>query len=202
MSDVGRFRRRARPFDFIAGAPRPGRYPPDDLDIQGSIEAILFAPVEVGVGFDSEGRQVFRQVGILGFSRDDLESISNGTFVHNHPPYLEFGHHDPRYRAGSFSIRDLVFMYEVGLAELIAVTHERTYRVRRRREGFFLDPGQIRIEYLALLGSVTDRLQRDLQRGIISAEEAEAEGPIADEVMERLGDFFVYEWKDWRPDAS
>jgi hypothetical protein len=149
----------------MAGAPQPGRYPPDGLAVLDAIAAIRFAPVEVDYGFDMEGRQVFRQVGnleeIIGLRGDDLERSSTGTFVHNHPPYVEFGRHSPRYRAGSFSIRDLVFMYEVGLAEMIAVTHERTYRVRRRSEGFFLDPGQIRTEYLALLGTVTDRLQRE-----------------------------------------
>jgi hypothetical protein len=33
------------------------------LDIQGAVEAIRFAPVEVGYGFDVVGRQMFRYVG-------------------------------------------------------------------------------------------------------------------------------------------
>jgi hypothetical protein len=94
VSDVGRFRHGARPFDFTAGVPQPGRYPPDRLDIPGAIEAIRFAPVEVGYGFDATGRQVFRQVGdddgITGFNRRDLSAIADGTFVHCHAPYLDY----------------------------------------------------------------------------------------------------------------
>ena len=200
MSDVGRFRRGGKPFDFALGTPRPGRYPPDNQDITGAIEAIRFAPVEVGYGFDVAGRQVFRQVGdsddIRGIAQHDLTVITDGTFVHNHPPYDQFAVGDPRRRAGSFSALDLVFMYEHNLAELVVVTHERTYFVRPREEGFFLDPSQIREDYGELVRRTRHRLLRLVARGIISIEDAEANGRIADEVMERLSPSFRYHWEE------
>jgi hypothetical protein len=200
VAEVGRFRRGKRPFDSTRGAPAPGRYPPDDLTISEAIEAIRHAPVEVGYGFDASGRQLFRQVGdqdeIRGFDRRDLVAIADGTFVHSHPPYSEFSEGDPRRRAGSFSQRDLAFMYEYRLAEIIAVTQTRTYYLQRL-EGFFLDPGQIRTAFADAFDAVALRLRRNARRGIISNEEAEAQGRIADEVMERLASFFDYRWEPY-----
>jgi hypothetical protein len=205
VSDVGRFRRGARPFDFTIGVPRPGRYPPDDLDVPGAIEAIRFASVEVGYGFDAMGRQVFRHVGqedrIWGMTLHDLAAITEGTFVHNHPPYVTFGEGDPRRRAGSFSLLDLVFMYEHSLVRLVAVTQERTYFVSRREEGFFLDPSQLRVDYGEFLRQTHRHLMRLAAEGIISHKEAESEGRIADDVMERLGVNFTYHWEEVRGDA-
>jgi hypothetical protein len=120
----------------------------------------------------------------------------DGTFVHSHPPYIEFSEGDPRWRAGSFSPRDLVFAYEFRLAAIIAVTRERTYVLRRRAEGFFLDPDQIREEYTRRRRLVTPELWRQVTRGIIPVEEAIAEGRIADEVMELLRPFFDYQWEE------
>jgi len=204
VSDVGPFRRGTSPFDFTAGVPRPGRYPPDGLDVPEAIEAIRFAPVEVGYGFDAAGRQIFRQVGdadgISGFERRDLTALTNGTLVHSHPPYQEFPEGDPRRRAGSFSPLDLVFMYETELLEVIAVTRERTYFLRRRREGLFLDPGQIQADYARYRRRVERQLMVMLARGIISREEAEAQGRLADEIMDRFSDAFEYRWEEVRLD--
>ena len=119
-------------------------------------------------------------------------AIASGMFVHNHPPYAVFAHGDPRRRAGSFSARDLVFMYEARLAAIVAVTAESTYHVGRGADGFFLDPGEIRVEYARLLAVVEAELVERASRGIISVEEAEAEGHLADEVMDRLNRFFDY----------
>jgi hypothetical protein len=200
VREVGRFRRRGRPFDFSHGVPVPGRYAPDGLSTAEAIEAIRRSPVEIGYGFDRAGRQVFRQVGdreeIRGFDQRDLAAIANGTFVHNHPPYADFAEGDPRRRAGSFSPRDLVFAYEYRLAALIAVTRERTYVLRRRAEGFFLDPDQIREEHTRRRRLVTPMLWRQATRGIISTEEALSQGRIADEVMELLSPFFDYQWEE------
>jgi hypothetical protein len=196
VAEVGRFRRRGRPFDLARGIPSPGRYSPDELTISETIEAIRPSPVEIGYGFDAGGRQIFRQVGdddeIRGFDPKDLAAIADGTFVHNHPPYTKFAEADPRRRAGSFSARDLVFMYEAQLSAIVAVTAERTYRVGRGSGGSFLDPGEIRTEYARLLATVEAELSDRSSRGIISVEEAEAEGRLADEVMDRLQRFFDY----------
>lgn len=180
--------------------PASGRYPPDGLTIAEAIEAIRPSPVEIGYGFGRDGRQIFRQVGvhdeIRGFDQRDLAAIANGTFVHNHPPYAEFAEGDPRRRAGSFSPRDLVFAFEYRIATTIAVTRERTYVMRRRAEGFFLDPDQIREEYTRRRRLVTPMLWRQAARGIISTEEALSEGRLADEVMELLSPFFDYQWEE------
>lgn len=206
MAEVGRFRRRGRPFDFSQGVPTAGRYPPDGLAIAEALELLRLAPVEIGYGFDASGRQVFRQVGdsdvIGGFEQRDLTAITDGTFVHSHPPYAEFPEGDPRRRAGAFSLLDLVFLYELQLAEMIAVTKERTYRLRRLPEGFFLDPGQLRDEYVVQRRRVRRLLRRSAARGIISKEEAVSAGRIADEVMERLRLYFAYEWVEVPEDAS
>jgi hypothetical protein len=206
VSDVGRFRRRVRPFSFVAGAPRPGRYSPDDLDILRAIEAIRYAPVEVGYGFDAEGRQVFRQVGdrgnIHGFDQRDLNAIAGGTFVHGHPPYVEFSEGDPRRRAGSFSLLDLVFMYEHRLAEIIAVSQERTYFLRSLPGGGYLDAGEIQSEYALTLAAVERELHQRAVDGIISSEEAECLGLIADETMARMSLYFDYRIREVRRDAS
>ena len=203
MSDVGRLRRGARPFDFVTGVPWPSRYPPDGLDILG---AVRFAPIEVGYGFDAAGRQVFRQVGdadgIAGFDRRDLTALADGTFVHSHPPYLEFPEGDPRRRAGSFSPLDLAFMYETERLELIAVTSERTYFLRRRREGLFLDPGQIWADYARYRWQIERQLLVMSARGMISREEAEAQGRLADGIMDRFSDAFEYRWEEVRHDAD
>jgi hypothetical protein len=196
VADVGRFRRGGKPFDFATGVPRPGRYPPDNLGLPGAIEAIRFAPVEIGYGFDAVGRQIFRQVGdhnrIRGIAAVDMRAIEDGTFVHAHPPYVRFPPGDPRRRAGSFSPLDLVFMYESGLVEMVAVTAERTYYLRRRREGFFLDPNQLTDLYEEFAEGATQSLERMAARGIIPDDEVAAEGRIADEVMERFRPFFDY----------
>jgi hypothetical protein len=206
VSDLGRFRRRARPFDFAAGVPRPGRYLPDGLDIQGAIEAIRFAPVEIGYGFDAEERQVFRQVGdsnnIQGFDQRDLGAITGGTFVHCHPPYLEFAVGDPRRHAGSFSLLDLVFMYEHRLAEIIAVTQERTYFLRSLPGGGYLDGGELQAEYALTLAAVERELHQRAEDGIISAVEAECLGLIADEAMARMSLYFDYRIREVGRDAS
>jgi hypothetical protein len=205
VGNVGRFRRGGRPFDFAAGVPQPGRYPPDNLDIAGAIEAIRFAPVEVGYGFDAAGRQIFRHVGdenlIFGIGERDLAAIVDGMFIQNHPPYFAYIEGDPRRRAGSFSSTDLVFMYEHNLVELIAVTRERTYFLGRRGEGFFLDSGQIRSDYGEALIQVETRLRRLAEGGIISSEEAAGAGRIADEVMERLSVAFRYRREEVGRDA-
>jgi hypothetical protein len=162
--------------------------------------------VEIGYGFDAAGRQVFRQVGdqdaIRWFDPRDLMAIASGTFGHSHPPYVEFSAGDPRRRAGSFSALDLAFMYDVQLTEMIAVTHERTYRLRQLLGGFFLDPGQIYDEYEVQRGRVIEELRQDSARGIISVEEVAAAGRIADEVMERLRLYFDYRWSEVPADAS
>ena len=199
MAEVGRFRRGARPFDFARGAPRPGRYSPDHLDIRGAIAAIRYAPVEIGYGFDAEGRQIFRQVGdpdeIRGFDPRDLRAMTDGAFVHSHPPYDRFPEGDSRRRAGSFSARDLTFMYENNLTEIVAVTRERAYFLRPLG-GFFLDPDQIRRDYTRTLRQVETGLKLLAARGMISIDEALSAGRIADEVMDRLSPFFVYRWEE------
>ena len=197
MSDlpsVERFGRR-RPFHFARRTPRPGRYASDGLDLDAAEEAIAAAPVEIGYGFDASGRQIFRQVGtehaLSGFRTDDLGRIRDGIFLHNHPPY-DYPEGDPRRRAGSFSALDLVFMYEQELSEMVLVTAERRYRLRRPPEGFYLDPGQIRREYRAPTAIVRRRLRRQAARGELTIEAAASRGRLVDEVMDRLGPFFVY----------
>jgi hypothetical protein len=205
VAEVGRFRRRGRPFDFARRVPSPGRYPPDGLILAEAIEAIRHAPVEVGYGFDASGRQIFRQVGnteeIRGFDPRDLEAIAGGTFVHNHPPYTEFAERDRRRRAGSFSLLDLVFLYENRVGEMVVVTWDRTYRLRPLAEGHFLDPGEIRDEYRRQRRQVVRALHRLAVRGIISADEALAGGRRADEVMERMSIYFDYRWMEVTHDA-
>ena len=206
MSEVRRFRRGARPFDFTAGLPRPGRYPPDELDVPAAIEAIRFAPVEVGYGFNAVGRQVFRQVGdqneIRRIITSDLFAIEGGTFVHAHPPYTQFPVGDPRHRSGSFSARDLVFMYENRVSVMIAVTRERTHHLRQRPEGFFLDPGQMRNAYAEIVAEEEASLREQAVGGIISVEEAQSYGRLADNTMARLSLFFDYWWEEAPKDAS
>lgn len=67
-------------------------------------------------------------------------SLKDGTVIHNHPPY-------PDGPAGPFSPADLRFAREYDLAELRAVTIDRTYILRRPDGGFFLDPNEIALEY-------------------------------------------------------
>jgi hypothetical protein len=206
LAEVGRFRRRDRPFDFARGTPSAGRYPPDGLTIEEAIVGLRFAPVEIGYGFDASERQVFRLVGdhdeIRGFDQRDLAAIADGTFVHSHPPYAEYPESDPRRRAGSFSARDLVFMYEYQLGELIAVTQERTYHLRQKTGGPFLDPGEIRNEYGFRLELTGARLLGQAASGIISLEEADAEGRLADEVMESLSTYHDYRWEEVLSDVD
>jgi hypothetical protein len=112
---------------------RPGRYPPDGRTPVEAIEAIRDAPVEIGYGYDVDGQLRFIQIGdengIEGFDQAVLAAIAGGLFVHNHPPN-GFPEGDPRRRAGSFSPRDLVFMWENDLAEIVAVTADRNYSLR------------------------------------------------------------------------
>jgi hypothetical protein len=197
--------RQTNPFDFSRGVPPPGRYPPDRLNPTDAIEAIRKASVEVGYGFDALGRQRFRQVGdnerILGIADRDLEAIRGGTFVHNHPPYVWFAEVDPRHRAGSFSPTDIVLMYEYDLAEVIAVTTERTYSVKRPAGGFYLDPGQIRDIYKRFADEVEERLAAQAAIGWISPEAAAGRGRLADEVMDKLAAFYDYAWEEVGGDA-
>jgi hypothetical protein len=166
------------------------------------MEAIRHAPVEIGYGYDAIGRPRFIQVGdtdgIEGFDQEDLLAISGGLFVHNHPPY-DYPEGDPRRRAGSFSPKDLVFMWEYDLAEMIAVTAERTYVVRRPPGGFYLDPGQIRDDYEAELDKIRARLAIAASAGRITPEEAIAQGRWADDVMEILGMLYDYRWTEVMP---
>jgi hypothetical protein len=186
---------RRRPFDFAKGTPRLGAHPPDNLELEAAIEAIASAPVEVGYGFDAASRQVFRHVGteneLRGVRQRDLERIRDGTFLHNHPPY-PFPAGDPRRRPGSFTEQDLIFMYEQNLAELLVVTEHRLYRLRRRPEGFFLDPTELQREYGNLLAEIESSLRAQVMAGVSSVDEAVAKGRLADEVMDRLGVFFDY----------
>jgi hypothetical protein len=119
-------------------------------------------------------------------------AIEDGTFVHSHPPYARFPPGDPRRRAGSFSPLDLTSMYECGLVEMVAVTAERTYYLRRRPEGFFLDPGQLSDLYEEFADVATQSLEEQRARGIISVQDVAADGRIADEAMERFRPFFDY----------
>ncbi len=184
------------------GTPAPGRYPPNRLDPHQAAEAIRHAPVEIGYGFDARGLQVFRQVGdenrIMHFRPDDQARLKDGTFVHSHPPYWEFEVSDPRHRAGSFSPTDLVFMYEVDLKLMVAVTRERTYSVARPPGGFFLDPHQIEEEYRDLVARAQERRVADLAEGRMTRAELRAQGSLADEVMDILSAFYVY----WQEEAS
>jgi hypothetical protein len=83
-------------------------------------------------------------------------------------------------------------MYEHRLAAMIAVTSARTYHARSLPVGFFLDPGQIDRDYADERRRATRRLRRQAAQGIITFEEADAEGRIADEVMAQLSMFFDY----------
>jgi hypothetical protein len=182
--------------DWSQATPKPGRYEPDGRTPEEAMAAIRHAVVEIGYGYDAAGRlrfiQVGDEVGIAGFDPQDLAAISGGLFVHNHPPY-DFPEGDPRRRAGSFSPKDLVFMWENGLAEMVAVTAERAYVLRRPPGGYFLDPGQIREEYDETADRVRRRLRQLAREGKISAEESLSDGRLADEVMAQLGIFFDYD---------
>jgi hypothetical protein len=181
---------------------RPGRYPPDGRTPEEAMEVIRHAPVEVGYGYDMRGRQRFIQVGdangIEGFDQRDLAAITGGLFVHNHPPY-NFPEGDPRRRAGSFSPKDLVFMWEYDLSEMIALTRERTYVVRRPDGGFFLDPDEIRQEYDQALVAVRRNLERAAKAGLISVEEAFSQARWADDVMDLLSMFYDYHKTEVEP---
>ena len=87
-------------------------------------------------------------------------------------------------------------MWEYDLAEIVAVTAERTYVLRRRPEGFFLDPGQINEEYAKEADRIRRRRLRAGAEGLISRAEALARGRLADEVMEALGIFYDYRWEE------
>jgi hypothetical protein len=178
---------------------RPGRYPPDGRTPAEAMTAIHHEAVEIGYGYDAAGRLRFIQVGdengIEGFDQKDLAAIADGLFVHNHPPY-DFPEGDPRRRAGSFSPRDLVFMWEYDLAEMRAVTAERTYYLKRPAEGFFLDPGEISQEYELALASVRRRLDAAAALRLITVEESMSHGRWADGVMEFLGMFYDYVWTE------
>ena len=188
--------------DWSTAIPKPGRYVPDGRTPAEAMAAIRLAAVEIGYGFDANGRLRFIQVGdengIVGFRPEDLAAIADGLFVHNHPPYpLLPG--DPRRRAGSFSSWDLVFMWENGLAELVAVTAERTYTLRRLAGGFHLDPGEIHAEYRTELDAVRARLDAAARAGLIAPTEALAQGRWADEVMDVLGAYYDYRWTEVEP---
>jgi hypothetical protein len=202
---VHRPSRRSAPFDFVRGIPAPGRYAPDRLDPHQAAEAIRHAPVEIGYGFDARRRQVFRHVGdgsrILGMRAEDLAAIQCGLFVHNHPPY-DFSVGDPRRRAGSFSPYDLTFMYEHDLSEMILVTVDRTYLLRRPEGGFYLDPGEIENAYARFFDDVHRRLKIAAASGVIPAELSEARGTLADSVMEELRPYFEYRWHEVSSDDA
>jgi hypothetical protein len=159
--------------------------------------AIRHAPVEIGYGYDAHGRLRFIQVGdetgIVGFDERDLAAIRDGLSVHNHPPYA-FPEGDERRRAGSFSPNDLVFMWEHDLAEMVAVTEERTCLLRRPPGGFFLDLGQIREYYATELDQVRTWLDDAAHAGLISREEALSHGRWVDEVMDALSILYDYRW--------
>ncbi len=162
-----------------------------------AIEEIRDAPVDVGYAFDRAGRQIAWYVGdareIRGFTAGDLAAMRGGTFVHSHPSYTEFAEGDPRWQAGSFSPWDLMFAWEHDLRELVAVTSERTYRLRRLGGGYYHDPGEIWTEYRRVVGEVEERLQAATRAGIMSPEEAQSLGRLADEVMAELQTYFDYE---------
>jgi hypothetical protein len=164
--------------------------------------AIRHAPVEIGYGYDANGQLRFIQVGdangIMGFDQQDLAAIAGGLFVHNHPPY-DFPTGDPRHRAGSFSPKALVFMWEYDLTAIVAVTIERTYILRRPPGGFFLDPGQIREDYETELETIQARLADAAKAGSITNEEAISRGRWADEVMDVLGVLYDYWWMEVEP---
>jgi hypothetical protein len=168
------------------------------------MEWIRDAAVEVGYAFDRAGRQIAWYVGdereIRGLTDDDLRALRGGIFVHSHPAYAEFAVGDPRRRPGSFSSFDFVFAWENDLAEMIAVTETRTYRLRKHGGGYFLDPGEIRTEYRRILGEVEERLQAAARAGIMASEEAQSRGRLADEVMAVLRIYFDYEVEGPRDD--
>jgi hypothetical protein len=167
--------------DWDAAIPKPGRYAPDGRTPAQAMAAIRYA---------ADGTHRFIQVGdengIQGFDDTDLAAIAGGLFVHNHPPYT-FPAGDPRRPAGSFSPKDLVFMWEYVLAEMVAVTAERTYAIRRPPGGFLLDPGQIRKEYEADSDRIGRRLRQMARQGKNSAEESLSDGRLADDVLQWIG---------------
>jgi len=184
------------------GVWKPGRYSPDGRTQAQAMEAIRHAPVEIGYGYDADGQLRFVQVGdangIEGFDQEDLAAVAGGLFVHNHLPY-DFPVGDPRRHAGSFSPRDLVFMWEYDLAEIIAVTAERTYILRQPPQGFFLDPGQIGEDYATELEKVQTRLAAAAEIGLVTDDEALSQGRWADEVMDVLGMLYDYSWTEVEP---
>jgi hypothetical protein len=189
----------SRVMNWSESSPQPGRYPPDGRTLEQAMAAIRHAPVEIGYGYDADGQLRFVQVGddngIVGFDQNDLAAIAGGLFVHNHPPY-DFPEGDPRRRAGSFSPHDLVFMWEYDLVEMVAVTAERTYVLRRPPGGYFLDPGEIIQEYDKLVDAVRIRLNHAADSGLIDPQEALARGRWADDVMEILALYYDYFWTE------
>ena len=188
--------------DWTTEPLKPGRYPPDGRTPAQAMTAIRHAPVEIGYGYDADGRLRFIQVGdangIRGFDERDLMAIRGGLFVHNHPPF-QFPADDPRRRAGSFSPMDLAFMWEFDLDEIVAVTAERTYALRKPVGGFFLDPDLIWKDYANELDKVQSRLAAAASVGLITEDEAMSEGRWADEVMEALGILYDYRWMEVEP---
>ena len=87
-------------------------------------------------------------------------------------------------------------MWEYDLAEMVAVTAERTYYLKRPVEGFFLDPGEISQEYDLALAAVRRRLDAAAALGLITVEESMSRGRWADGVMDILGMFYDYRWTE------
>jgi len=83
-------------------------------------------------------------------------------------------------------------MYENRVSVMIAVTRERTHHLRQRPEGFFLDPGQMRNAYAEIVAEEEASLREQAVGGIISVEEAQSYGRLADNTMARLSLFFDY----------
>ncbi|HKG25676.1 MAG TPA: hypothetical protein VKB09_08505 [Thermomicrobiales bacterium] len=93
-------------------------------------------------------------------------------------------------------------MYENDLAEMILVTAERTYLLRRPEGGFYLDPGEIESAYARFYDEVYRRLKLAAASGTIPIEDAEARGTLADGVMEEFRLYFDYRWHEVSKDDA
>jgi hypothetical protein len=115
----------------------PAHPPQAILDAEARIRPQRF---ETAIGFDAQGREVFRKDGqqyAVNITEAEAKQLKDGLLTHNHPRGWDVPANDPRRPGTSLGDADLMFAAsQADVAAIRAVGPGRTYTMERPEEGW------------------------------------------------------------------
>ena len=161
-------------------------------------DAIRLLRHEVAVWFDLTGHVIGRKSGgpsSLDFSPDEVVSMRDAIFTHNHPAGWTFAPADPRHAGSSFSDDDIALSAAADLAEIRVIGPLARFAARRPPDGWNVTADRARQQYVRLVEVVARELLTAYVYGNLTVEQMEQ--TFYHEVVRRLADQIGFAYERW-----